>query len=128
MERSAIVELFVDLMQQMNFGWVADEKESFAVMDRALEAGINSWSPVGGGLLGGVLQKQKEGRRAAAHVEEQVEKKRPQLEQWEAFCAQRGHQPADVRLRWSRASAVRVWLRPPRFPASSRRVFRRRRR
>lgn len=62
--------------------------------------GLIPWSPVGGGLLGGVLQKQKEGRRAAAHVEEQVEKKRPQLELWEAFCAQRGHQPADVAVAW----------------------------
>ena len=25
----------------MNFGWVTDEKEAFAIMDRALEVGIN---------------------------------------------------------------------------------------
>jgi aryl-alcohol dehydrogenase-like predicted oxidoreductase len=62
--------------------------------------GLIPWSPVGGGLLGGVLQKQKDGRRADKSMEEQVEKKRPQLEQWEAFCATIGHHPADVAVAW----------------------------
>jgi aryl-alcohol dehydrogenase-like predicted oxidoreductase len=58
------------------------------------------WSPVGGGLLGGVLKKQKDGRRAGSSIEEQVEKKRPQLEQWESFCETLGHPPADVAVAW----------------------------
>lgn len=62
--------------------------------------GLIPWSPVGGGLLGGVLQKLKDGRRAGSNIAEQVDKKRPQLEQWEAFCAKLGHHPADVAVAW----------------------------
>ena len=31
----------------MNFGWVTDEKESFKIMDRALELGINFFDTAG---------------------------------------------------------------------------------
>jgi aryl-alcohol dehydrogenase-like predicted oxidoreductase len=33
-------------------------------------------------------------------VQSQVEALRPQLEQWEKFCAELGHAPADVALAW----------------------------
>ena len=58
------------------------------------------WSPLAGGVLGGALQKQAEGRRAAERVQRTVEKRRPQLEAYEAFCRQLGEQPADVALAW----------------------------
>jgi aryl-alcohol dehydrogenase-like predicted oxidoreductase len=38
--------------------------------------GIIPWSPLGGGLLGGVLQKVAEGRRADARMQERIEKHR----------------------------------------------------
>jgi len=62
--------------------------------------GLIPWSPLGGGLLGGVLQKAKEGRRAEEGRQKEIEKLRPQLEKWEAFCAEIGEQPADVALAW----------------------------
>lgn len=62
--------------------------------------GLIPWSPLAGGLLGGVLKKIEEGRRANQRTQEQVEKHRPQLEQWEALCAEMGEHPADLALAW----------------------------
>ncbi len=60
--------------------------------------GLIPWSPLAGGMLGGVLSKPTEGRRAGR--EKDIEKNRPQLEKWEALCAELGEQPADVALAW----------------------------
>ena len=62
--------------------------------------GVIPWSPLGGGLLGGVLQKIKEGRRAEKDTQKEIEEKRPKLEAWEKFCKELGEQPADVALAW----------------------------
>jgi aryl-alcohol dehydrogenase-like predicted oxidoreductase len=67
---------------------------------RALGVGILPWSPLAGGLLGGVLQKAKEGRRSSERTEKMIAEHRPQLERWERFCAELGHAPADVALAW----------------------------
>ncbi|HXF61652.1 MAG TPA: aldo/keto reductase [Caldilineaceae bacterium] len=60
--------------------------------------GLIPWSPLAGGLLGGALQRASSGRRASA--QERVEQLRPQLEQYEAFCAELGERPANVALAW----------------------------
>jgi aryl-alcohol dehydrogenase-like predicted oxidoreductase len=62
--------------------------------------GIIPWSPLGGGLLGGVLQKASEGRRASEGMQNEIEKRRPQLERYEALCRDLGEKPADVALAW----------------------------
>ncbi|MBA2609651.1 MAG: aldo/keto reductase [Actinobacteria bacterium] len=62
--------------------------------------GLIPWSPLGGGILGGALQKVTEGRRGSERIQEQVEKMRPQLEAWEKLCADLGRLPADVALAW----------------------------
>jgi aryl-alcohol dehydrogenase-like predicted oxidoreductase len=62
--------------------------------------GIIPWSPLGGGLLGGALQKRKEGRRGNEGFEKRVEAKRPQLEKYEALCKELGEEPANVALAW----------------------------
>ncbi len=62
--------------------------------------GVIPWSPLAGGLLGGILQKVKEGRRAEKDTQKEIEEKRPQLEKWEAFCKELGEKPADVALAW----------------------------
>jgi len=62
--------------------------------------GVIPWSPLGGGILGGALQKVTEGRRGADRVQQQVEQQRPTLEAWEKLCAEMGEQPADVALAW----------------------------
>lgn len=62
--------------------------------------GVIPWSPLGGGLLGGVLRKLETGRRASADMLSKIEARRPQLEAWEAFCDELGEKPGDVALAW----------------------------
>ncbi len=62
--------------------------------------GIIPWSPLGGGLLGGVLQKQSAGRRSSDDMQRRVDAERPRLEAWENLCAELGEKPADVALAW----------------------------
>jgi aryl-alcohol dehydrogenase-like predicted oxidoreductase len=68
--------------------------------------GIIPWSPLAGGVLGGVLQKIKEGRRANKGQQQEIKKYRKQLEAWEKFCKQKGEKPADVALAWLLANPV----------------------
>jgi aryl-alcohol dehydrogenase-like predicted oxidoreductase len=62
--------------------------------------GVIPWSPLAGGLLGGVLQKTSEGRRASEGAQKNVEQNREKLEAWEGLCRELGEQPADVALAW----------------------------
>ena len=68
--------------------------------------GIIPWSPLGGGLLGGALQKASEGRRGSDDFQKKVEKKRPQLEKYEALCKSIEQPPATVALAWLLANPV----------------------
>ena len=62
--------------------------------------GLIPWSPLGGGLLGGALEKFKTGRRKGDHFEKQVAEKRGQLERYEGLCKEIGHAPGEVALAW----------------------------
>ena len=62
--------------------------------------GIIPWSPLAGGLLGGILQKIKEGRRADEDTQKDLKKYHAQIESWEKYCKQMGEKPADVALAW----------------------------
>jgi len=62
--------------------------------------GVIPWSPLAGGLLGGVLQKAAEGRRAGEGVQKALEKHQGQIERYEALCKDLGEKPADVALAW----------------------------
>ena len=62
--------------------------------------GLIPWSPLGGGLLGGALQKAAQGRRAAEGTQKSIEKNHARLEAYEALCKDMGEQPADVALAW----------------------------
>jgi len=68
--------------------------------------GVIPWSPLAGGLLGGVLQKLSEGRRAAGDVQRKVEENRDLMEAYEKLCADIGEHPADVALAWILANPV----------------------
>lgn len=63
--------------------------------------GVIPWSPLQGGLLGGVLKKQNEGkRRLEGRSAETLEAIRPQIEAYEAFADELGHEPGDIALAW----------------------------
>ncbi len=72
---------------------------------QAYGVGVIPWSPLGGGLLGGVLNGNSGGRRGDARIQESINSRRSQLEAWEKVCADLGEQPANVALAW-------LWANP----------------
>jgi aryl-alcohol dehydrogenase-like predicted oxidoreductase len=62
--------------------------------------GLIPWSPLAGGLLGGILRKIDKGRSAAERMVAELEKHRDKIEQYEAFCDELGEDPANVGLAW----------------------------
>ncbi|WP_087873108.1 aldo/keto reductase [Arthrobacter globiformis] len=63
--------------------------------------GIIPWSPLHGGLLGGVLKKEHDGvRRLAGRAAETLEKHRDHILEYEDFAGELGHEPGDVALAW----------------------------
>ncbi len=64
--------------------------------------GMLPWSPLHGGLLAGILRKEAggSGRSGGGRAAEALAGMRPQVEAYEAFCAQIGEDPAQVGLAW----------------------------
>jgi aryl-alcohol dehydrogenase-like predicted oxidoreductase len=63
--------------------------------------GVVPWSPLNGGLLGGVIRKEREGsRRTSGRSQDSIEKYRHQLERYEDLCAELAEEPAHVGLAW----------------------------
>lgn len=62
--------------------------------------GVIPWSPLSGGLLGGALQKHKDGRRSTEGFEKRVAAKKDQLQAYEKLCEDLGQSPAVVALAW----------------------------
>ena len=58
--------------------------------------GVIPWSPLAGGLLGGVLRKIDKGRSATERMVTELEKHRDKIEQYEEFCDELGEDPAHV--------------------------------
>ena len=67
---------------------------------RAYGLGLIPWSPLHGGLLGGVLRKEGAGRSKEGLARDNLDKHRSQVEDYEAFCASLGEDPANVGLAW----------------------------
>ena len=63
--------------------------------------GVIPWSPLHGGLLGGIIRKTEEGkRRLEGRAKDALEENRAAIQQWEDLCDQLGHPPGDVALAW----------------------------
>jgi aryl-alcohol dehydrogenase-like predicted oxidoreductase len=63
--------------------------------------GVIPWSPLQGGLLGGVVRKERDGsRRYQGRAKESIELHRAELEQYEDLCEELGHEPSAVALAW----------------------------
>jgi aryl-alcohol dehydrogenase-like predicted oxidoreductase len=93
------------------FGLVS-EQSIYNLMTRHIElevlpaaidygVGIIAWSPLQGGLLGGVLRKEREGRRrTGGQAQQALERSRDQIDAYEAFCDELGEEPGAVALAW----------------------------
>jgi aryl-alcohol dehydrogenase-like predicted oxidoreductase len=62
--------------------------------------GLLPWSPLGGGLLGGILKKQTEGRRAGDVAQQRLDRHRSKIEAYEKLCDELGTPPGQVALAW----------------------------
>jgi aryl-alcohol dehydrogenase-like predicted oxidoreductase len=63
--------------------------------------GIIPWSPLQGGLLGGVIRKQNEGvRRLEGRAKETLEQHRGQVQAYEDLAAEIGTEPGELALAW----------------------------
>ena len=85
-------------------------------------SGVIPWSPLQGGLLGGVVRKERDGsRRYAGRAAETIEARRPQLEAYEDLCAEAGEDPGTVGLAWllTRRGGDRPHRRAPGRPSTS---------
>jgi NDP-hexose 2,3-enoyl reductase len=60
--------------------------------------GVLPWSPLHGGLLGGILRKEAGGRSGGSA--EELGEQRERIAEYEAFCDEIGAQPAQVALAW----------------------------
>jgi aryl-alcohol dehydrogenase-like predicted oxidoreductase len=68
---------------------------------QAYGLGVIPWSPLQGGLLGGVLRKAREGsRRSAPRQQSVIDEHREQLGAYEDLCEELGEEPATVALAW----------------------------
>jgi aryl-alcohol dehydrogenase-like predicted oxidoreductase len=68
---------------------------------QAYGLGVIPWSPLQGGLLGGVLRKEREGsRRTSGRAKQTLEEHKEQIAAYEDLCAELGEEPADVALAW----------------------------
>jgi aryl-alcohol dehydrogenase-like predicted oxidoreductase len=94
-----------------NFLGLASEQSLYNLTARTVElevipalrfygVGLIPWSPIGMGLLGGVLRKANEGRRSTPLLQMRIEQHRPKLEKYEALCHQLGEEPATIALAW----------------------------
>lgn len=95
--------------EKRNFLGLVSEQSKYSLLTRAIELevipaaehyglGIIPWSPLAGGLLGGVLRKENEGKRR--QQADAIERHRSQLEQFEKLAAELGHEPGDIALAW----------------------------
>ena len=98
--------------KERNFMGLISEQSLYNLNSRMIELelipacqefglGLIPWSPLAGGMLGGVIQgDRKTGRRTSDHQAEMIEKHRPQLEAYESFCADIDEDPANIALAW----------------------------
>ncbi len=107
-QEAARARRFLGLVSEQSLYNLKDRTVELEVLPACRDYGLGllPWSPLAGGLLGGVLHKIEQGRRADENMQNDVKKYRPQLEAWERFCAERGEPPADVALAWLLANPV----------------------
>ncbi|KIS29170.1 oxidoreductase [Arthrobacter sp. SPG23] len=95
-----------------NFTGLVSEQSIYNLLTRNLELevipaaqqyglGLIPWSPLHGGLLGGVLKKERDGvRRTEGRAAETLEKHQDQIRRYEDLADDLGHEPGDVALAW----------------------------
>ena len=99
---SAKARHFLGLVSEQSLYNLIDRMIELEVVPtcREFDLGIIPYSPLAGGLLGGVLQKESQGRRSSDSIKKKVQEHADQLRTYEAFCAEINEAPANVALAW----------------------------
>src|SRR5690349_9330509 len=94
---------FFGLVSEQSIYNLLTREIELEVLPAAIEYGVGviPWSPLEGGLLGGVLKKEREGRRRqAGRAADTLQRHHEQIAAYEALCDELGEQPAHVALAW----------------------------
>ncbi|MBT2512464.1 aldo/keto reductase [Arthrobacter sp. ISL-30] len=95
-----------------NYTGLVSEQSLYNLLARSVELevipaaqqyglGLIPWSPLQGGLLGGVLKKERDGvRRTQGRAADTLKKHEEQIRQYEDFVDELGQEPGDVALAW----------------------------
>ncbi len=98
--------------RRRNFTGLVSEQSIYNLLTRDIELevipaaqanglGIIPWSPLHGGLLGGVVRKEREGkRRLEGRAADTFATHRDAIEKYEDLAAELGHEPGDIGLAW----------------------------
>jgi aryl-alcohol dehydrogenase-like predicted oxidoreductase len=98
--------------KRRNFLGLVSEQSKFSLLQRDIElevgpaceaygVGVIPWSPLAGGVLGGVSEGAGGVRRRSDWAQKVAEKHANGLAKWESLCKDLGEQPADVALGWT---------------------------
>jgi aryl-alcohol dehydrogenase-like predicted oxidoreductase len=99
------------IAQQRNFMGLISEQSIYSLRNRNIELevipvckafglGLIPWSPLAGGLLCGILDRQVTGRRSREQLQASIQKLKPNIEEYENLCKEIEQKPADVALAW----------------------------
>lgn len=91
---------------------LVSEQSKYSLLQREIEmevapaceaygVGIIPWSPLGGGVLGGVIKNQDGKRRYGDWTKKLIETKRDSFVAWEDMCEAKGVAPGDAALAWT---------------------------
>jgi aryl-alcohol dehydrogenase-like predicted oxidoreductase len=92
---------FLGLVSEQSIYNLLVREIELEVLPAAIEYGVGviPWSPLNGGVLGGVVRKEREGRRRLAAGRFR-ETDRGRIEAYEDLCEKLGEEPANVALAW----------------------------
>lgn len=107
--------------KRRNFLGLVCEQSKYSLLQRDIELevgpacadyglGVIPWSPLAGGILGGVMNNQGGTRRMNEHAQATIAKNAEKLTVWEQLCAELGEEPANVALAWTLS---RPWVTGP---------------
>ena len=99
---SATKRHFLGLVSEQSLYNLIDRMVELEVVPACREFGLGiiPYSPLAGGLLGGVLEKESQGRRSSDNIRKKIEEYSKDLRTYEAFCSEIGEEPANVALAW----------------------------
>jgi len=100
-----------EIARSRNFLGLVSEQSLYNLVARTVElevlpacerygVGVIPWSPLAGGLLGGIVAKETGGRRNSPQAAQRIERYRDKLESYEKLCADAGFAPGVLALAW----------------------------